>query len=76
MPSRALPAAVFFASVLVDGKAKVQVKGGGVPLPMPDLPIVNLPLTVQLHNGRGKCWQAVYTTPTRNDELRFSAKGG
>ena len=60
---------------LIPGKARVQVKGKGLPLPMPDLPIVNLPLTVQLHNGRGECWQAVYTTPIKNDDLQFKAKG-
>jgi hypothetical protein len=41
---------------------------------MPDLPIVNLPLTVQLHNGRD-CWEAVYTTPITNDDLQFSGEG-
>jgi cysteine-rich repeat protein len=61
---------------LVDGKAKVQVKGKGLALPMPNLPIVNLPLTVQLHNGAGKCWQAVYDTPAKNDDLQFGGKGG
>jgi hypothetical protein len=46
-----------------------------IPLAMPDLPLVNLPITVQLHNAAGECWQAVYATPTKNDDAQFSAKG-
>jgi hypothetical protein len=61
---------------LVAGKAKVQVKGKGLPLPMPALPLVSLPLTVQLHNADGECWQAVYGTPTKNDGVQFTGKGG
>jgi hypothetical protein len=60
---------------LVAGKAKAQVKGKGASLPMPDLPIVNLPLTVQLHNADGECWQAVYGAPSRNDAAQFVGKG-
>lgn len=59
----------------IAGKAKIQVKGKGLGLQMPDLPITNFPLTVQLHNGAGECWQTVYGSATKNDDGQFLAKG-
>jgi cysteine-rich repeat protein len=60
---------------LVDFKAKLQVKGRGTNLLAPTLPLVP-PVTVQVHNTQtGVCWDAVFTTPSVNDTVRFKATG-
>ncbi len=60
---------------LVDGKGKIQVKGRGVNLPTPSLPLTG-PVTVQLHNTETSvCWEAVFTTLTTNDGVKVKAKG-
>ncbi len=47
-------------------KAKIIVKGKGLNLDMPTIPVTQ-PLTVQLINGDGVCWEAVYSAPpTKN----------
>jgi 6-phosphogluconolactonase (cycloisomerase 2 family) len=51
--------------------AKVKAKGGGVP--MPALPLT-APVTVQLQNAAGKCWENVFSTPSVNDGTTFKAK--
>lgn len=57
------------------GKAKVRVNGKGTLLDLPALPLVNLPVTAQLvRDDRRECWTAVYSTATRNDSQRFTAK--
>ena len=44
-----------------DGKAQIQAKGKGDLLPMPSLPSLAAPLTVQLRNATsGACWSATY----------------
>jgi hypothetical protein len=61
----------------VSGKASVQAKGKGVPLPTPAL-VLALPVTAQLVITNGsttECWQTIYTTATVNDTARFKAKG-
>jgi hypothetical protein len=59
----------------VDGKAKIQVKGKGVNLPMPDLPLGAFPVQVQLRNLTSSlCWNATYGTFSKNDEVTFKAK--
>jgi len=51
---------------LVPGTARIVVKGKGTALAAPSLPLVQ-PLTVQLKNSRGVCWQATYDAPaTKN----------
>jgi hypothetical protein len=51
------------------------VKGRGVNLAMPNLPLTT-PVTVQLHNtDTAVCWEAVFTAPTTNDSGKFKAKG-
>jgi hypothetical protein len=57
-----------------DGKAKVQAKGKGGLLSLPALPLVGTPIRAQLVNGDGKCWEATYSNPSRNDSDRFKAK--
>jgi hypothetical protein len=61
----------------ITGKAKVQVKGKGVLLQPPSLPLT-LPVTVQLLISDGittECWQTTYTAQTVNDGVKFVAKG-
>jgi len=57
------------------GKAAIGVVGkGGVNPVLPPLPLAQ-PVTVQLVNGAGTCWQATYSTPARvNDGSTFKDK--
>jgi hypothetical protein len=60
------------------GKAKIQVKGKGLNLPMPALATLSSPLTVQLAPvGGGTCFGATYSFPpaTKNDGTQFKDKG-
>ena len=53
------------------GKAAIAVRGRGALLGLASLP-ANQPLTVQLKNGDGICWEAVYSAPAKqNDAERF-----
>ena len=54
----------------VAGKPSAKVKARGAGVPMPALPLTP-PVTVQLQNGNGKCWQNVISTPTLNDTQQF-----
>lgn len=57
------------------GKAKVTVSASGVNLAPPPLPLDQTAVvTVQLVNSAGTCWDAVYSTATRNDVKAFKAK--
>ncbi|MEO6029679.1 MAG: acetylxylan esterase [Candidatus Binatia bacterium] len=58
----------------VDGKARIVVKGKGAMLDMPVMPIQTLPITVQLVNGNGQCWEAIYQTTFRNTAEQLKAK--
>ncbi len=50
-----------------DGKAQAQVKGKGSDVDPPSLPLTQ-PVTVQLINSDGQCWEAVYSAPAlKND---------
>lgn len=53
-------------------QAKVTVKARGENVPMPPLPLV-LPVTVQVQNADGACWEAVYSTAQTNDGVTFQA---
>jgi hypothetical protein len=57
----------------IDGKAKIIVKGKGANVEMPTLPLAP-PVTVQLQATTGECWEAVYSTPSKNDASQFKAK--
>ena len=46
-----------------DGKAKILVKGKGANLDDPNLATLAQPITVQLQNTDGTCWEAVYSAP-------------
>ncbi len=56
------------------GKAQIVLKGKGVLLNTPDLPVQTLPIRVQLVNAGGECWEAIYGTTLRNQEDRLKAK--
>jgi hypothetical protein len=50
----------------VDGAARITVHGLGSNLALPTFPLAQ-PVTVQLKNASGACWEATYTAPpTRN----------
>ncbi len=50
-----------------DGQAKINLKGGGATLDDPVLPVNALPVTVQLKNTDGVCWDATYSTGVRKN---------
>jgi hypothetical protein len=45
------------------GKAQIQFAARGAALAMPDLTALTGPVTVQVQNGNGFCWEAVYGGP-------------
>jgi len=49
------------------GKAKIFLRGRGVHLDIDPLPATQ-PVTVQLKNNDGACWEAIYTVPARRNE--------
>jgi hypothetical protein len=56
------------------GKAKIMLKGKGANLTdLPTLPL-DLPVRAQLQARNGTCWEAVYSTSSKNDLERFKAK--
>jgi hypothetical protein len=51
------------------------VKGKGVNVPLPPLPLAQDPtVTVQLRNGSGACWMAHYSSAVVNDATRFKGR--
>jgi hypothetical protein len=50
----------------LDGAASIRVKGGHVLLDTPTPPLGS-PVTVQLSNSEGVCWEAVYSAPFRKN---------
>ena len=59
---------------LVPGQAKIGIKGKGANLVMPSLPLAQ-PVTIQLRNSQGVCWEAVYDAPAlKNDATQFKDK--
>jgi hypothetical protein len=56
------------------GKARIQLQGRGVHVGLAPLPATQ-PVTVQLKNGEGGCWDAVYSTPAqKNDATQLRDK--
>ncbi len=54
-----------------DGKTKIKITGKGVNLRMPPGPF-STPVVMQLINhANSVCWEATYTSPTRNDRIGF-----
>ncbi|HVO23694.1 MAG TPA: hypothetical protein VMW56_08705 [Candidatus Margulisiibacteriota bacterium] len=59
----------------VPGKAKIALSANGVNLAPLPLPLnQSAAVTVQLVNSGGTCWEAVYSTATRNNAQAFKAK--
>ncbi len=56
------------------GKAKIVVVGKGAQLAVPSLLGVVPPVTVQLANSDGQCWEATYSLPADFDASEFKAK--
>jgi cysteine-rich repeat protein len=48
-----------------DGKAKIMLAGRGALLALPSVAGVAQPVTVQIQNGTGRCWEAVYSAPAQ-----------
>jgi cysteine-rich repeat protein len=53
---------------LENGKPRILIKGKGALLGMPDLGALVSPVTVQLTNSGGICWEAVYSAPFAQQE--------
>jgi hypothetical protein len=51
-------------------KGNLAVKAKGANLHLPGMPLT-APVTVQLRNGAGGCWQGVFSTPAKNDATQF-----
>lgn len=57
-----------------EGKATIKVKGKGMTPMIPTLPM-SQPVTVQIVNGGGFCWEAIYSAPAlKNDAGGFKDK--
>ncbi len=54
------------------GHASVVVKGRGVRLALPSMPLT-LPVTIQLQEEGGPCWASTFESARRNDSSRFRA---
>jgi len=55
-------------------RAKAIVKGRGLNLQMPTLPLAGTRVTAQLINTEGECWSAEFTEPKKNKKNAFKAK--
>ena len=56
------------------GQPRMMLKGRGVPLQPPSLPTIP-PVTVQLRNSEGSCWEAVYSAaPVKNGPTQYQGK--
>ena len=49
-----------------DGKAKILARGTGPTIDLSPLPAAQ-PVTVQIKNNAGKCWEATYSAPARRN---------
>ncbi|HVO28210.1 MAG TPA: hypothetical protein VMW56_31775 [Candidatus Margulisiibacteriota bacterium] len=59
----------------VPGKAKITLSANGVNLAPLPLPLdQSAAVTVQLVNSSATCWEAVYSSASRNDGAAFEAK--
>ncbi len=48
-----------------DGKAQIKFAARGANLGLPDLSTLAQPVTVQIKNSNGTCWEATYGPPPR-----------
>ncbi len=56
-----------------NGKASAIINGKGVRLALGTLNITT-PMTVQLRNSLGRCWETTFTSAVKNDSNQFKAK--
>ena len=56
------------------GTARITIASAPGQLIVPTLPLANLPITVQLHDGAGNCWGGALPTVTANTAKRLVAK--
>lgn len=56
-----------------DAKAQIAIAAKGISLQLPLLPLA-LPLRIQLQAANGQCWEAAYSTATKNTAKAFQAK--
>jgi cysteine-rich repeat protein len=49
------------------GKARIEAELRGVDIDMPSLPLAQ-PVTVQVKNSNGICWEAVYSAPAEDND--------
>jgi hypothetical protein len=56
-----------------DGKAKITVKGKGSHLGGVPLPLLDLPVTMQIRNTDGVCWEASFSTDFVSNDKIFHA---
>jgi hypothetical protein len=58
-----------------DGKAKILLSARGAALAMPNPATLGQPVTVQIQNTSGLCWEAVYSAPpTSQSSTQFKDK--
>jgi cysteine-rich repeat protein len=53
-------------------EARIELRGQGADVALPS-PLLRPPVTVQLRNSAGACWEARYSTSVRNDALEYRA---
>jgi len=60
------------------GKAKFSVKAKGPGIPLPAMPVTDLPLVLQMFSTTGVCWEALFVEEDakKNDAAQFQGKGG
>jgi hypothetical protein len=60
-----------------EGKAKILVRAQGANVPLPNLPVTDFPVRVQLQSTGGRCWEAEFLAAdaAKNSNERFKARG-
>ena len=53
----------------IDGAAKINVKGKGGSLLVPNLSTLGQPLRIQVRNSSGFCWEAIYSAPATKSTI-------
>ena len=54
----------------ITGTTRIALRGRGPLLTMPNPQTLTLPLSVQLQNSHGGCWEARYSPPTRRQSSK------
>ena len=56
------------------GKSALSMRGAGAALAIPALPVTTLPVTAQLLNNAGSCWETTFSSADQNDDGTFKAR--